>query len=58
MLHAVGDGVKTVLGGAAGLNLVVYGFVLLLDEVMAGLIPGRIIPHGTPARLGRDPRVI
>ena len=38
LLHVLGEGVKDVIGGAPGLNLVVYGAVLLLML--------RFLPHG------------
>lgn len=38
LLHVLGEGVKGVIGGAPGLNLVVYGAVLLLIL--------RFLPHG------------
>lgn len=45
VLHVVGEGVKTVIGGAAGLNLVVYGVVLLLIL--------RFLPNGLMGLAGR-----
>lgn len=50
VLHLVGEGVKTVIGGAAGLNLVVYGLVLLL---ILRFLPNGLM--GLAGRLGRRP---
>lgn len=51
VLHLVGEGVKDVIGGAAGLNLVVYGIVLLL---ILRFLPNGLM--GLASRLGRPAR--
>lgn len=53
VLHLVGEGVKTVIGGAAGLNLVVYGLVLLL---ILRFLPNGLM--GLAGRLGRRPPAV
>jgi branched-chain amino acid transport system permease protein len=50
VLHAVGEFAKQITGNAPGLNLVLYGVLLILAL--------RFLPNGLAGALGRKPKPV